>query len=231
MRIALLLSLIYSSQISATTFKLVPLEQQVAEADSIIYAHYLRQNSTVLDDGRVATQMHFELKREIGLKTELNGMHELIVHYPGGEMNGVVTKVDGVPTFNSGEKVVLLLKNKANRFWGLNLAYGSFKVINFGHSSMVMNNVFPDQPHAGQMPLHQFDNLVKQVKGVSFTQVQNLEVLEKQNIQSSGQNRSLASISEVPENTSDKSVTSMFWLLASLGFMGGLFRWSRRQAK
>jgi len=230
MGISLFILLFFTKLGWTTTFVQVPLESQIKESQAVIMGHFLSKNSVRLDNGKIATQMHFELKKEVGLNAEFFGLNEVIVHYPGGELDNSITRIEGIPDFIVGEKVVILLTKQNNRFWGLNLAYGSFKVVNFGRSTMVMNNIFPEQPHAGQMRIEQFESLIKEVKGVSLKVVQNVNHLEMKNKQESRQNRSIASVDEESENMESKPERPVFWLMAFLALMGGIYRWSQRRA-
>lgn len=231
MRSLLMLFLVLlPATVIGTTFIQVPVEEQIQEADGLIQGHFLKKNSIKLENGMIATQMHFELKKEVGLNSDFFGLKEVIVHYPGGILEDESTRVEGVPEFVEGEKVLLLLKNKNNRFWGLNLSYGSFKVVNFGRSTMVMNYLFPEQANAGQLKLEHFERIVRDIKGSSFKVVQNQTQVEEKVAESSGQNRSIASIEEQGENKESRPERPVFWLIAFLSLMGGLYRWSQRQA-
>lgn len=118
---------VFSLGAIATTFRIQPIENQIKEADGLFQGNFLRKKTIALEDGRLATQMIFKMSKEVGLQSDFFGMDEVIVHYPGGTLNGITSQVDGVPEFVSGEKVVLFIRNVDNRYWGLNLGYGSFK--------------------------------------------------------------------------------------------------------
>ena len=68
-------------------------------------------------------------------------MDEVIVHYPGGKLNDKHMKVEGVPEFTPGEKVLLFIKSVNNRYWGMNLGFGSFRVINYGKEIILVNYI------------------------------------------------------------------------------------------
>jgi hypothetical protein len=223
-----------SLSVSATTFQVQPVERQIQEADGIIQGHFLRSKTIELENGSLATQMIFKMTKETGLQSELFGLDEVIIHYPGGAKGDQIVRVDGVPEFLGGEKVVLFISNVQNRYWGMNLGFGSFKVVNYGRQTILVNSLFPEHPKVGQVGLEYFEKAVKDIRGSSFkvVQVQHYPTIPQTegrapaSLDTEGQNRSLASNSEESENDGSSPVT-MYWLIALLGFTGGLFRLTR----
>ena len=175
--------------------------------------------------------MVFKITQEAGLQNESLGLNEIIVHYPGGTFKGRTLKVEGVPEFVSGEKVAIFIRNVDNRYWGMNLGFGTYKVVNYGSKTMLVNTLFPDHPRVGQLSLESFEESVKEIKGASLkvvhTEIYPIEtgtslrapasVLKKE------QQRSTASSPESADDDGTQSA-NMFWLIALLGAAGGLFR-------
>lgn len=210
----------------------IPISTQVKEAEGIIIGHYLKQKSIRLEDGNIATQMFFKMNKELGFQSDFFGMDEIIVHYPGGTLDGETRVVHGVPRFIPGEKIALFTKSVNNRSWGMNLGYGSFKVVNYGKDVMLLNTVFPEDSTVGQISLEAFEKLVKETKGSSLKVVQATEIpdIEPTRAPASlgeGKNRSVASKNEETENRVGDSGVEFKWLLILLAFMGGMFRMMR----
>lgn len=229
--------LFFAASLHATTFKVQPIEQQIRESDGIFQGHYLKRKTVKLENGSLATQMIFKMSKEVGLQSDFFGMDEVIVHYPGGELNGEIVKVEGVPHFVSGEKVILFIHSVENRYWGLNLGFGTFKVINYGKEVMMVNTIFPEHPQVGQLNIQDFEKKVKDIKGSNLKVVQSIHypTLPTQNVvqrfpASVRQNRSLASKSEQSDNEGNQPNLQIFWLVIVLGFSGGLFRLGRSKA-
>ena len=229
----LLLLLLPLQLLHATTFRPQPIEQQIKESDGLLQGHYLKKKTIQLEDGTLATQMVFKMTKEVGLQSELFGMDEVIVHYPGGKLGDKHVKVEGVPTFITGEKVVLFIRNVNNRYWGMNLGFGSYKLVNFGKETILVNSIFPDIPKIGQVKWGDFELAVKSIKGVSLRYVDAQTDRPIQNQfkpdrlpASERQNRSIASVAEQVENNQDAPILSVFWLVILLGFAGGIFRFS-----
>lgn len=230
MHIALLFLLVSLSSWS-TTFALQPIEQQIKEANGIVIGHYLSSKSVSLESGAVATQMIFKVQKEWGMQSDLFGLEEVIVHYPGGKKNGQHIQVQGVPRFVVGEKVALFTKNIGNRYWGHNLGFGTFKIVNYGNETMMVNTLFPEDPRVGQVKLNVFESKVKQIKGTGFKVVRQdsprTSVDRVPSSISEGKKRSIASKVDREDNKDDQSGPEVYWLIAVLAFAGGMSRFIR----
>jgi hypothetical protein len=231
-----LVLLLFTLPLGATVFQKQPVSKQIQEADGIVIGHYLRSKSIPLDDGNIATQMIFKMNREVGMQSDLFGMDEIIVHYPGGRLGDKEVRVEGVPEFIPGENVVLMIKSKQDRYWGMNLGFGTFKIVNYGNERLIVNTIFPEDRNVGQMKIEDFEREVKLIKGSSFKAVVSSYPIESDRFSpqrspsslKQGKNRAIASHSEQDENNQSHSVNTM-WLLFSLALMGGLFRLFRQK--
>lgn len=228
---------LFSTQVSATVFMPQPLEQQLKEADGVLIGHFLKKESVEFEDGFIATKMHFQVEKEHGLQTDVFGTNEVIVHYPGGKVNDRAVKVDGVPDFMVGTPVVLMVKNVDNRFWGMNLALGTFHLMNYGGEKYLINKLFPTHAGLGQTKYVDFEKLIRKVKGES------LKVVRSGIQENSAPSRSIASVPEevgnfrklaaVPEkaeNVDETSKGQIWWLVGLLAALGVGFTWTRRHS-
>jgi hypothetical protein len=218
-------------------FQKQPVTQQIKEADGIVIGNYLRSKTIKLDEGGVATQMIFKMNKETGMQSDLFGMDEIIIHYPGGTIDGQTVKVDGVPEFVPGENVVLMIKSNQDRYWGMNLGFGTFRVVNYGNEKLIVNSVFPDDRNVGQMKLEEFEKNVKLIKGSSMKVVMSPSYPSEKDGEASnrmpasieeGKNRAIASKTEQEENNQGQGMNPL-WLLMILAAMGGLFRLMRQK--
>lgn len=233
----LIFIIIASVSVHATTFKIQPIEQQIREADGLFQGNFLKKEAIELEDGTLATQMFFKMNKEVGLHSDFFGMDEVIVHYPGGKLDHKEVRIEGVPEFVPGEKVVLFIKSVNNRYWGMNLGFGSFRVINFGNEKVLVNYAFPHHPVVGQMSYSRFEKTVKSIKGSKLKVVRTLNYPTNsehvvQRIPASyieGQNRTVASKSDQLDNQEDRPGFNVFWLIMVLGFVGGVFRLYHRR--
>lgn len=225
-----LLLLLVSFSVSSTTFKRVPLETQLKEADGVLIGNFLKSRSIRLEDGTIATQMVFKMDREVGFQSEQFGMNEVIIHYPGGSLDGVTTVVQGVPSFNPGEKVAILSKSVDNRFWGLDLSYGSYKVIDYGSTTMLFNLAFPENPDFGQISLANFEEKVRTVKSAMKVVRSPMDVTVNRSIASVVESENLErNVASAKEPESAEPSQDYFWLLFFLSVMGGAFEFFRKK--
>lgn len=224
----------------ATVFQMQPVEQQIKEADGIIVGHFLRSQPIRLDNGSIATQMIFKMNKEFGMQSDFFGMDEIIVHYPGGQIGEEIVKVSGVPAFVPGEKLVIMIKSYEDRYWGMNLGFGSFKVINYGNEKLIVNTLFPKDRRVGQMKMEEFEKSVRIIKGSRLKVVVNQIRVEGDETSQDrvpaalegeeGKNRAIASKTDQLENEETGQGINPFWLLLFLGALGALFRLSKQRS-
>jgi hypothetical protein len=230
--------LLLSFKSEATLYQPLPIGQQIKDADAIIVGHFLKRKIIKLENGAIVTQMFFKMNQEYGIQSDFFGMEEIIVHYPGGtfgETNGVS---QGFPDFIPGENVVLMIKNGHDRFWGMNLGIGAFKIINYGKYKIMVNSIYPDDPIIGQLKFDEFEKSVKLIRGSGLKMVHSLiqleELSEKKSdrlpaSESEVEGRSIASNHQKAENVFDSGI-SHSWLLITLSLMGGIFSYLKRKS-
>lgn len=225
-----------SLPVFATTFEIQQVDQQLRHADGIVIGHYLKKKYVQLEDGSVATQMVFRMQKELGLQSDLLGMDEVFIHYPGGKWKDRIVEVQGLSDFIPGEQVVIFTRSIENRYWGLNLGMGTYKVVRYGKDAIMVNSLFPDDPKMGQLKLEEFEKTVRIVKGSSLKVVslqqyptERESEVRKPASQAEGKNRTVAGGSEAGENNTAETGFHPMWLLAFLGFMGSCFRLARQR--
>ncbi len=232
----LIIFLLMTLPVFATTFQVQQVEQQLRHADGILIGHYLKKKYVQLEDGSIATQMVFRMQKEIGLQSDLLGMDEVFIHYPGGKWKDRIVEVQGLPDFIPGEQVVIFTRSVDNRYWGLNLGMGTYKVVRYGKDAMMINSIFPNEPKMGQIKLEDFEKVVRQIKGGSLkvVTIQQYPTEKEQDSrqpasQQEAKNRTVASGSEAGENNLGETGIHPMWLLVFLGFIGSCFRLARQR--
>ena len=232
----LIFFLLCSLQVFATTFQIQPVEKQLKDSDGVFIGHYLKKKYIELEDGKIATQMVFKMKKEIGLQSEFLGMDEVLIHYPGGKWKDKMVVVEGLPDFIPGEQVVIFTKSVKNRYWGMNLGMGTYKVVRYGKDSMMVNTIFPHERTMGQIKLEEFEKKVREIKGGSLKVVSIQQYPIERDFEtrrpasdSEGKNRTVAGGSEPEENKAAENGFHPMWLLAFLGFLGSCFRLARQR--
>lgn len=212
------------------------MDQQLRHADGIVIGHYLKKTYVQLEDGSIATQMVFRMQKELGLQSDLLGMDEVFIHYPGGKWKDRIVEVQGLPEFIPGEQVVIFTRSIENRYWGLNLGMGTYKIVRYGKDAVMVNSLFPEDPKMGQLKLEEFEKTVRMVKGSSLKVVslqqyptERESEVRKPASQAEGKNRTVAGGPEAGENKTAENGFHPMWLLAFLGFMGSCFRLARQR--
>lgn len=221
---------------AATTFQIQTVPEQLKHSDGVFIGHYLKKKYIQLEDGKIATQMVFKMRKEFGLQSDLLGMDEVLIHYPGGKWEDKIVEVDGLPDFVAGEQVVVFTKNIKNRYWGLNLGMGTYKVVRYGDDAMMVNSLFPEDRKMGQIKLDEFEKTVRSIKGGSLKVVtvpqypieRDSEMRTPASLQE-GKNRTVAGGSEEGENKTAETGFHPMWLLAFLAVMGSCFRLARQR--
>lgn len=228
---------LFSTQVSATLFMPQPLEDQIKHSDGVLVGHFLKKESIVLEDGMVATQMHFQVDKEHGLQTDVFRNNEVIIHYPGGTLADRTVRVEGVPDLMIGTPVVLMVKNVNNRFWGMNLALGTFHIVKYGEEKFLINKLFPSHAGLGQTRYLDFEKMIRKVKGESLKVVHSGMDIEDESPSRSiasvdepevGNFRKVAATSEKTENSDETSVGQVWWLVGVLAALGVVSVWRRR---
>lgn len=240
MPVFLSLLIFFSITTHATVFMKQTVAEQVQDADGIVLGHYLKSKTVELEDGSLATQVIIKMTQEMGMQSDFLKMDEIIVHYPGGTKDGRTVRVDGVPRFVEGEKVAIMIKNTEDRYWGMNLGMGAFKIIKYGKENILVNTVFPEDKKIGQISLEEFETTVRKVKGTDLRFVYSpIEIpstsssnserkpasVEKEEM---GKNRTIASEAEELQNQENKSAIEMGWFVAILALLGGYYQLKRK---
>lgn len=232
----LIILMMFAFPVFATTFKIQKVDQQLRAADGVFIGHYLKKSYIELEDGSIATQMVFKMKKEIGLQSDLLGMDEVFIHYPGGKWKDKIVEVQGIPEFIPGEQVVIFTRSIHNRYWGLNLGMGTYKIIRYGEDPMMVNTLFPHDPQMGQIKLDEFEKTVRFIKGsslkvVTYQQypIESQEEARKPASTIEAKNRTVAGGSEEGENKAAETGFHPMWLLTFLAFLGSCFRLSRQR--
>ncbi|MGY8823167.1 MAG: hypothetical protein ACKVJG_04395 [Candidatus Latescibacterota bacterium] len=119
----LLIALLPSAH--ATTLQRFGLEELVHNAERIVVA-VCQKSESVLVNGRIYTHYSFT----IGETVKGNGKQTLELHLPGGQSQGLQSRIAGMPTFAVGEEIVLFLteKNQLGHAWPVGLGQGTFRI-------------------------------------------------------------------------------------------------------
>jgi len=155
--------------LQGTTLLRYDLEGLTARAERV-FVGTCQRASTELVNGRIYTRFFFTVKEMV--KGEPAEQIELVL--PGGQYQGVRSRIAGMPAFTPGEEVVLFLteKNQLGHVWPVGLAQGKFRIerpgaakrarvfqeldgLSFYHPSAAAKRVSSESPVNG-LPLEEF---------------------------------------------------------------------------
>ena len=110
--IFLVLAIVFSTSVFGTTYLPVPIKKQIVESSGIVQGEVVTTSSEEDDSGAIVTKVFLRVDKWIGVHPQ---DEHIEVFYPGGQVGDRVQTVHGAPTFKSGEKVVLMLKNNLHQ--------------------------------------------------------------------------------------------------------------------
>lgn len=215
----------WTFQAIATTFSPVTIRDQIRESEGIVQGEVLAVNSE--RDPKIGVVSRVFIKADRWMQAEVEKGH-IELYFPGGEVGGEGRLVHGAPKFRPGEKVVVFAKKNDGKTWVQNLGLGKFSIKKLGRAKVMVNQVFPNVPDVGQMPLRSFLSLAKEIKNQKFEErfkdkyelatEKKMSALPQKRLSRS---RSIASVG----NTSVQSERmNPFWLVLLLGFLGAFIR-------
>lgn len=227
MRNYVFLGILLFTQAFATTFTPVSIRDQIKEAQGLVQGEVVALNSERDPSLGIVTRVFLRADRWMG--ADVNDNH-IELYYPGGELEGEGRSIHGAPKFSIGERVVVLTQFHEGKSWVQNLGLGKFSIKKVGRTEIVVNQIFPNVPDVGQMPLRAFLGLAKDLKDKKFHErfldkyersaSQEVGILRgEQTIKRSG--RSIASTNNESE---PGQKPSPFWLVLLLGVLGSAFR-------
>lgn len=125
--------------VNATVVPRMDLHDLTTSAEVIAQGHVVRHWSS-WDASHRFIWTHYQFQVEDQLKG-LPG-RSTVISEPGGEVNGTVMKVDGVPDYRDGEEAVVFLHRTPLGYWRCyGLAQGKFSVSSAGGEKRVRTDV------------------------------------------------------------------------------------------
>src|SRR5690554_4877702 len=220
----------------ATVFSPVTIKEQIKGAQSIVQGEVVSVTSTSDPELGIVSKVFLRADRWLGAEVENN---HLEVFFPGGSLpNGDVKLVHGSPEFQPGEKVVIFAQDRKGRLWVRGMGLGKFSIKKVGRRSVIVNQIFPQVPDVGQMPLETFVSLVGQVKGESLQARFKNKYERAAEASVVAPARSVASISEpttrsvaaakASDETNKREPSAAVWLALLLGLLGAGVRISKK---
>jgi hypothetical protein len=163
--VALLLSAVAVTPVSASIARAIPFDQKVTDADAIVEARCLHTESRFDDSQRwILTYSTFAVEKTL----KGGGAGEVTIVTPGGSANGLHQETVGVPTFREGDHNVLFVKATRAGASVLYFDQGAYQVFTEGgephvrpvHSGLVLVDTQAGRAVEGEneRSLEQFEN-------------------------------------------------------------------------
>lgn len=228
---AIFIILLYSLSAFSTSFVPISIKKQIYEADGIIYGTVVELSSEANPEVSVVTKVKVKLDKWVDINPNDKFFE---VYFPGGMISEKTVVIDGAPTFNLEEKVVLFLgKDDQDKYWIKNLGLGKYTEKRLGNSQVLVNQIFPNHPDIGQISSKIFFELAQRLKDKNFDErlkdkyEHNDKVLITSVEEKKG--RSIASVHEDQIKTAHwLKVTWLLIILVSLFFISS---WIRRRLR
>lgn len=211
-------------QAAATSFVPVSIRDQIESSDGIVQGEVVAVSSERDPKRGIVSKVFIRADRWLGARVEQNHIE---LFYPGGTLGEEGVKVHGSPRFKPGEKVVVLSKRHNGKWWVQNLGMGKFALKKVGTGKVLVNQIFPNTPDVGQMPLDSFLLLAREIKDQKFkerfkdkyerTAEKRAAMVPKKKAKGS---RSIASVGKKDGNGGQNP----FWLALLLGALGAVVR-------
>lgn len=221
------------SNIYATTFRPMPLEQLVEESNMAASVELKSKRVFSNEMGLIFTEFSFNVNESYNLNSSDLDNGDLKLVMAGGSLNGVTSYIDGAPTFSVGEKSFLLLKKIESRIYLSNFTMGKYKIENVDGNTFYVSSVFPQDSELGRVRKDKMIELVKlKFKITSNEEIRPSMVAEKKVFQKadkpSFEKRNPAQESFDERNSSD-GVIAMWAFFGLFILSGGTIWWKLKK--
>lgn len=195
----------------ATVYAQPSLDSLIKDTDSLAEVVLIRKEPFKSNLGMIHTKYIFEVIESYNLEDKLNSTNLIEVEMIGGSLNGYTTIIDGAPTFEHGEKALILLKFINEKTYISNLSLGKFHIIQDSGKTFYKSSIVPSHHEIGMIEktkmLESFNMKVRDQIKVKLDETKNTAVVE----------RVTSKVNPVHDrNPAQEQVTRSPWLLSSL---------------
>lgn len=216
----------FSAPLLGTTFTPISIKKQIKESSALVEGKIIEVESLLDESNQIITRVSIIGENWINLKADRGFIN---VYYPGGVVGNQGQVFEGSPKLRIGERVVLMLKNFQGKNWIQGMGLGKFSLKNVGRDEILVNQIFPGHPEAGQMSLKAFKNLAIKIKNKKFvSRFKDKYEINRHQVNTSTQDlkktRKIASVEEEKQEAEKFGSIWLVFLLALLGFVFNLIR-------
>ena len=229
--------ILFPSFLKATLLKPLSIEEHLTNSSAVIHGHYKEKLGSKKDSttGFIFTEHSLDLIATAGLNEREIPDHKFVTH--GGEYEGITQEIEGSPTFNKGEEVVLLLRKTRSGYVVNNLSLGKYEVTSRDGRKILVNSAFPGNDTLSNISLDQFNGYVQgrfghelaEIKKTVFHHSNSTDKSEIKKEKSSRESPSSTHETQERELASFSSKSPVLILVAISVVLGLLFYWRRKQ--
>lgn len=222
------LLILFCQFVLADGFIPIPIDKQLSEAHGIVYAEYIDKSYVKLPSGKVSTSLSFKLIKIAGFEqNEIINANNFRISHPGGVWQGIVHHARGTPDFRQGEKVILILEKDFGGLKLKNLAASKYVILKEDGQKYVVSELFPNHPLFGKMKFSEFEDVVMDVYGMKFLEINRDKYISKKLISGTKRTRRMRS-RRMPASSSEDFLErkdasrddGMFWPLLIFAVLG-----------
>jgi hypothetical protein len=144
-----------------TTFVPLTIEDQINNASGAAEVQFVGAFSFKKENG-IFTEYKFKVLESVNLDESDIQDNYLKLTMLGGAVDGVVSVIEGAPTFSEGTKYFLLLKKINGINYLSNFTLGKFNIIEFENKEFLISEVFPNVPNVGRISKNQMLKMLRE---------------------------------------------------------------------
>jgi hypothetical protein len=161
-----LVFLLAAAPAAATTFVAASVEEIARSSEAVVRGRVVATAARATDDGRIVTDV------DVAVASAWKGAPEQTVRLvvPGGSLGWIALRVEGAPTFETGEEVVVVA-GREGRAWRVNgYALGKYRVVRgearpaLSGADVVPRTLATGERGVGPMPVDELERRVRSVR-------------------------------------------------------------------
>jgi hypothetical protein len=156
----------------ATTFIPTAISERINYSDGLIAGTYLGSSVKKLPNGQVTTELSFSVEQIAGISpSSIVNRNNFKILVPGGSWNGNVHKVSGTPTFERGEKVVLMVSQGPFGFIMPDLSLSKFNYKMIDGEKYLVSPIFSNKEGVGKISFEEIQTISRDHFGSSLASI------------------------------------------------------------
>ena len=161
----------------ATTFIPLTIDKQIESASGAADVELISKKSIKDISGHIYTDYEFHVLSMINFTASDFDQGKLLIHLPGGTLDGLTTLVDGSPQFEIGKRCFILLKKVDSKIYLSNFTLGVYDYSFINGQNYLINEVFPNYPKVGKISRVEMIKKMNSIWKISFEENKKLNLI------------------------------------------------------